>query len=335
MSNDIPMLFKFTRSDGRPPQQMNHDGKKWSLPTKNPDGTWTPGDVWDTGATEAIHCTPTALHATDVDDIRRWFSDGARLFQIEFLDTPTKAQGKWAGTKARLLREIEITPELLDWLRQQGTEREREWQKSTAMRKAGEAIDGVWYVRIVRQALLARLEASKADIRPETYERLKAATEAFTPEAFEEWLSANPRRIENYRYVAHTPFWQDFQAIWKESQKQERAITAYLRAYYRAQKEVGEALMPKLSVDMDELRKRGERLARKFTSGIAYDSYVDISYSGLYRDESVKDLVKEFGEARKAAEEAAGEQWEKDNPLPEGTFDPRVALGMVKAKRGR
>lgn len=332
MSNDIPMLFKFTRSDGRPPQQMNYDGKKWSLPTKNPDGTWTPGDVWDTGATEAIHCTPTALHATDVDDIRQWFSDGARLFQIEFLDTPTKAQGKWAGTKARLLREIDITPEFLTWLRNRNQKIERQWLRSNWVREKLDRESQPLEVQVIRAALIARLDKAKADLGP-LYDEARKATEAFTHEAHLEWVESKDAAYlkAHYPLMYGEPF-RNLQKEWRRLFDKAKAYQALYHAYSRM-KAFGDENVPKLPVEQEEARLRYNRICNKVLPRITYGGTVRIDYGELMRDEDVPEIeaYKKFRETRQIELEA---EWEAANPVPAEEFDVRAFLGITKSKRG-
>ncbi len=341
MSNDIPMLFKFTRTDGRPPQQGGYDSKKWSLPTQNPDGTWTPGEVWDTGAKEAIHCTPTALHATDVDDIRQWFSDGSRLFQIEFLDTPTKAQGKWAGTKARLLREIAITPEFITWIRNRNQQHERQWAKIQWTRQKLDREAQEREVKVIRDALIARLDKAKDELGP-LYDEARKATEAFTYEAHLAWVEGREeaylkahgiRREDQFYPLMYGEPFQTLQKEWKRLFDRIKAYQALYRAYNKM-KAFGEENVPKLPVEQEEARLRFNRICNKVLPRITYGGTVSIGYGELMRDENVPAIeeYKAFLAARQTELEA---EWEAANPIPTEEFDVRAFLGITKAKRGR
>lgn len=104
-----PRLYKAVRPDGTAPIAWGGSGRyKWSLPTKNPDGTWTPGE-WmepEDGFGPLQFCR-RGLHAFDGEHWSVWIDYGP-VFVIEF-DGPVAFEvDKWLGARARLLREVPL-----------------------------------------------------------------------------------------------------------------------------------------------------------------------------------------------------------------------------------
>ena len=95
--------YKFLSADGRSPKADNH--MLWSLPTKNDDGTWTPGE-WMPIVTTLEKCV-SGYHYTDAAHLLMYAN--SRLFAIEI---GPGADSEWYGDKGtcsqcRLLYEIE------------------------------------------------------------------------------------------------------------------------------------------------------------------------------------------------------------------------------------
>lgn len=92
--------LKFTDPGGEPTRGEG----AWSLPVKNADGSWTPGESRDVEG-ELIPCEH-AIHACKEHDTPRWVA--AELYAIEFADEPTVHDDtKVYGRKARLLYRYE------------------------------------------------------------------------------------------------------------------------------------------------------------------------------------------------------------------------------------
>jgi hypothetical protein len=94
--------IKFTQKDG-----MTYDGFRWPLPTKNADGTWTPGK-WTRKITGKLELCENGYHFTDDSWCAAWVD--AEMYEIEIIvkivtsdDTPVKHICR----RARLLRRIE------------------------------------------------------------------------------------------------------------------------------------------------------------------------------------------------------------------------------------
>jgi hypothetical protein len=109
-----PQLYKALNPTGQSPIASTRE--LWPLPTQNADGTWTPGDWMDTtasgtepaGGGELTFCV-RGLHAFDGEHWHEWAKYG-RVFAIEFDGPVAFEQEKWLGARARLLREIDLSP---------------------------------------------------------------------------------------------------------------------------------------------------------------------------------------------------------------------------------
>jgi hypothetical protein len=84
---------------------------RWSLPVKNDDGTWTPGE-WmgpeskTPGAlTERDLCDPAVLHVCTDDQLLEWL--GPAIFEVEVEGDVVTGPDKCGVRKARLVRKAE------------------------------------------------------------------------------------------------------------------------------------------------------------------------------------------------------------------------------------
>jgi hypothetical protein len=93
--------YKFLTKDGHSPFQHT----PWHLPTKQEDGTWTPGEWMPTIEAELSYCR-RGYHAVRAD--AGFFNYQAeRLFVLEYDGEVHDASDKSLGHKARLVREVE------------------------------------------------------------------------------------------------------------------------------------------------------------------------------------------------------------------------------------
>jgi hypothetical protein len=93
-------LYKTTFIDGRP----SHGGTgDWPLPTKNEDGTWTPG-AWREVEGDLNVCA-NGLHLTDVEHLNQWASD--ELYEAETEGPLLLASDKYVARRVRLVRKID------------------------------------------------------------------------------------------------------------------------------------------------------------------------------------------------------------------------------------
>ena len=104
------MWYKTLQSGGHP----IYGSGRWSLPTKRPDGTWTPGE-WMPVVDNPALCV-RGYHATDIEHVLQHY--GPFLYELEYAPDAVIARGddKVAGSQARLLRQIETWNERNLWL---------------------------------------------------------------------------------------------------------------------------------------------------------------------------------------------------------------------------
>jgi hypothetical protein len=94
--------YKFTSANGK-----THGAFQWSLPIKNPDGTWTPG-AWTTTIEGALEPCANGYHYADPEWVAAWIEE--ELYEIVIdgeslasTDTPVKHVCR----RARLVRRVE------------------------------------------------------------------------------------------------------------------------------------------------------------------------------------------------------------------------------------
>jgi len=95
------MLFKALNTDGNC-YRGGHG--KWSLPTKNDDGTWLPGDWMPAVEGKLIACK-NGYHACREGDLLKWL--GPAIFDLEYRGDRVDADDKIIVREARLLRRCE------------------------------------------------------------------------------------------------------------------------------------------------------------------------------------------------------------------------------------
>ena len=78
----------------------------WSLPTKNDDGTWTPGE-WTKPVEGELEACENGYHLADETQLARWLhKDIYEAEGDEMLLAPDDKE-KWVCRRARLLRKVE------------------------------------------------------------------------------------------------------------------------------------------------------------------------------------------------------------------------------------
>jgi len=94
-------LYKVLSKSGR----ACHGGNgRWSLPAKNDDGTWTPGDWMPEIKGELVPCL-NGYHLCRKKDLLRWL--GETIYEAEYVGEIVKASDKVVVREARLVRKIE------------------------------------------------------------------------------------------------------------------------------------------------------------------------------------------------------------------------------------
>ena len=103
--------YKIVNEDGTTPQGYG----RWDLPTKNPDGTWTPGK-WVSikrpvkrPLTEDDLCTHRVLHVVRADQILDWL--GPVIAEVETDGEVIEGKDKCGVRRARLVRIVEAWDE--------------------------------------------------------------------------------------------------------------------------------------------------------------------------------------------------------------------------------
>lgn len=94
-------LYKVLDKDG---QSCNGGDMRWSLPVKNADGTWTPGEWMPPIQGELIPCK-NGYHLCRATDLLSWLN--ARIFVAEHRGDLVEAGDKVVVREARLLHECE------------------------------------------------------------------------------------------------------------------------------------------------------------------------------------------------------------------------------------
>ena len=93
-------LYKVLDKDG----YSCHGGEaKWSLPTQNEDGTWTPGDWMDDIHGELEICD-NGYHVVKFDQLIYWLN--TRIFEVEVDGEIIEDYDKSVCRKCRLVREL-------------------------------------------------------------------------------------------------------------------------------------------------------------------------------------------------------------------------------------
>ncbi len=85
-------------------KSFNGGEYEWSLPTKNPDGTWTPGEWTDPVADKLIPCG-NGYHLCHREDLIQWL--GPDIYEAEADNEIIEDDDKIVTRRARLLRKVE------------------------------------------------------------------------------------------------------------------------------------------------------------------------------------------------------------------------------------
>lgn len=94
-------LYKVLGENGKP---HNGGSGTWSLPAKNDDGTWTPGEWMPAIEGELISCE-NGYHLCREGDLIHWL--GPRIYDAEYRGDRIDSYDKVVVREARLLREYE------------------------------------------------------------------------------------------------------------------------------------------------------------------------------------------------------------------------------------
>ena len=91
------MYYKVLNEDG----SCHHGGNgRWSLPTKNDDGTWTPGEWMP--KIERLELCNSGYHVVTIAHLPEWF--GPAIYEVEVRGEHLDAEDKSCWQEARLLR---------------------------------------------------------------------------------------------------------------------------------------------------------------------------------------------------------------------------------------
>ena len=94
-------LYKFTGENGR-----TYNGYHWSLPTKNADGTWTPGE-WTAPIEGKLEPCANGYHVTDAKHVFAWLAEEMYEVEVKGRKVADEEKDKWVVRQARLLRRVE------------------------------------------------------------------------------------------------------------------------------------------------------------------------------------------------------------------------------------
>jgi hypothetical protein len=95
------LLFKVLNDNGT---CCNGGTGKWHLPTKNDDGTWTPGE-WMPAVEGDLEPCENGYHLCREQDLLKWL--GPAIFAAEYRGEAVEAEDKIVVREARLLRRLE------------------------------------------------------------------------------------------------------------------------------------------------------------------------------------------------------------------------------------
>ena len=91
------MYYKVLNEDG----SCHHGGNgRWSLPTKNDDGTWTPGEWMP--KIERLELCDSGYHVVSIEQLAQWL--GPAIFDVQVRGEHLDAEDKSCWQEARLLR---------------------------------------------------------------------------------------------------------------------------------------------------------------------------------------------------------------------------------------
>jgi len=93
--------YKVLDEQGR---SCNGGNSQWSLPVKNADGTWTPGE-WMPAVEGDLEPCENGYHLTDAEHLLNWAN--ASLYTAEYRGEIIEGDGKVIVRQARLTRRVE------------------------------------------------------------------------------------------------------------------------------------------------------------------------------------------------------------------------------------
>jgi hypothetical protein len=97
-----PKLYKFTADGGRSPYV---DDYRYSLPTKNEDGSWTPGD-WMPAVGGELELCGNGYHACKPEQLLEWCAN-PELYAVEVRGDIVEGDDKICARQMRLTRRVD------------------------------------------------------------------------------------------------------------------------------------------------------------------------------------------------------------------------------------
>jgi len=107
--SDMKRYFKVLDENGR---SYRGGDATWSLPTRDADGTWIPGEWMPCVAGELYPCV-NGYHVVTPDQLVRWL--GPRIFEVEIGPEIEQDRDKSVVRTCRLLREYTNWNERIAW----------------------------------------------------------------------------------------------------------------------------------------------------------------------------------------------------------------------------
>lgn len=94
--------YKVLNRDGC---SCNNGNYEWSLPVRNGDGSWTPGE-WTEPIEGELRLCSKGYHICTAEQLIKWLN--ARIFEVEIDGEIIHGEGKLVCRKCRLVREITV-----------------------------------------------------------------------------------------------------------------------------------------------------------------------------------------------------------------------------------
>src|SRR5574343_470112 len=104
----MTIYYKCLTADGK----GTYSGARWSLPTRNEDGSYTPGAWMPVIEGELVPCK-NGYHGCKAEHLIYWIHD--TVFAMEFRGEVIEAQDKVFGREARLLYPLETWTKKAQW----------------------------------------------------------------------------------------------------------------------------------------------------------------------------------------------------------------------------
>jgi hypothetical protein len=82
----------------------NGGSLKWSLPVKNEDGTWTPGEWTPEIAGPLVECR-NGYHLATIEQLPQWLNDRIFVAEVDGELVESSDRDKWVARRVRLVRE--------------------------------------------------------------------------------------------------------------------------------------------------------------------------------------------------------------------------------------